>query len=291
MAGLKDIRNRIASVKSTKQITSAMKMVAAAKLKKAQDRVLQIRPYADKMRDVLAEVSASLDKNHASKYGEVRKAEKVLVVLMASNRGLCGGFNSNICKRAMAHVKDAYPEQLAKGNVKFICLGKKAIDFVTKQGYEIVAQSEEIFDKLNYATAMAIVDPIMEDFVAGKYDKVDLIYNSFKNAASQEQKVEAFLPFTIEGGDNKKPSDYIFEPSVDCIVEDMIPKSMKIQFFKAVLDSFAAEQGARMTAMHQATDNATELIKTLTLMYNKARQAAITNELSEITSGAEALKG
>ncbi len=291
MAGLKDIRNRIASVKSTKQITSAMKMVAAAKLKKAQDRVLQIRPYADKMRDVLAEVSASLDKNHASKYGEVRKVENVLVVLMASNRGLCGGFNSNICKKAMAYVREAYPQQLAKGNVKFICLGKKAIDFVTKQGLEVVAQSEEIFEKLNYATAMEIADPIMEDFVAGKYDKVDLIYNSFKNAASQEQKVEAFLPFTIEGDENQKHSDYIFEPSVDCIVEDMIPKSMKIQFFKSVLDSFAAEQGARMTAMHQATDNATELIKTLTLMYNKARQAAITNELSEITSGAEALKG
>ncbi len=291
MAGLKDIRNRISSVKSTKQITSAMKMVAAAKLKKAQDRVLQIRPYADKMRDVLAEVSSSLDKNHASKYGEVRKIENVLIVLMASNRGLCGGFNSNICKKAMAHVKETYPQQLAKGNVKFVCLGKKSIDFIAKQQYEIVASSEEIFDKLNFASSAEISEQIMTDFVAGKYDKVELVYNSFKNAASQEQKVEAFLPFTIEAGENTKPSDYIFEPSVDSIVEDMIPKSMKTQFFKAVLDSFAAEQGARMTAMHQATDNATELIKSLTLMYNKARQAAITNELSEITSGAEALKG
>ncbi|MBQ4009186.1 MAG: ATP synthase F1 subunit gamma [Bacteroidales bacterium] len=291
MAGLKDIRNRISSVKSTKQITSAMKMVAAAKLKKAQDRVLQIRPYADKMRDVLAEVSSSLDKNHASCYGEVRKVEKVLVVLMASNRGLCGGFNSNICKKAMAHVKENYPAQLEKGNVKFICLGKKAYDFILKQKFEIVAHSEEIFDKLNFATAAEIAEPIMKDFVDGKYDKVDLVYNSFKNAASQELKIEPFLPFTIEAGEGAKKSDYIFEPTVDKIVDDMIPKSMKIQFFKSVLDSFAAEQGARMTAMHQATDNATELIKTLTLMYNKARQAAITNELSEITSGAEALKG
>lgn len=291
MAGLKDIRNRISSVKSTKQITSAMKMVAAAKLKKAQDRVLQIRPYADKMRDVLAEVSASLDKNHASEYGEVRKVESVLIVLMASNRGLCGGFNSNICKRAMAHIRANYPQQLASGKLKFICLGKKAIDFVVKQGYEIVMQSEEIFDKLDFATATSISSQILDGLVAGKYDKVELIYNSFKNAATQEQKVENFLPFTIEASENSKPSDYIFEPSVDVIVDNMIPKSLKIQFFKAVLDSFAAEQGARMTAMHQATDNATELIKTLTLMYNKARQAAITNELSEITSGAEALKG
>ncbi|MCF0206567.1 MAG: ATP synthase F1 subunit gamma [Bacteroidales bacterium] len=291
MAGLKDIRNRISSVSSTKQITSAMKMVAAAKLKKAQDRVLQMRPYADKMRDVLSEVSASLDKNHASQYGEIRKVESVLIVVIASNRGLCGGFNANICRLAMAHVKENYPKQLANGKVKFMCFGKKAIDFVTKQGYDIVASSEHIFDNLEFATASEFAEQAMNEFVNGKYDKVEIVYNSFKNAASQVQKVEAFLPFTIEANENSKKSDYIFEPTVDEIVEIMIPKALKIQFYKAILDSFAAEQGARMTAMHQATDNATELIKTLTLMYNKARQAAITNELSEITSGAEALKG
>lgn len=290
MAGLKEIRIRIASVNSTRQITSAMKMVSAAKLKKAQDKVLQIRPYADKMRDVLAEVSASLTENHSSKYSQERPLKNVLIVVIASNRGLCGSFNANVCKRATQLVNETYQKLFNNGGVKFIGIGKKAIDYIRKQGYDMVMENEEIFDKLTFANTTAIAEQIMEDFVNGKYDKVEIVYNSFKNAAVHVQKVETFLPITIEAGEGKQ-SDYIFEPSVDSIVDEMIPKSLKIQFNKVLLDSFAAEHGARMTAMHQATDNATELVKSLTLKYNKARQTAITNEIIEITSGANALNG
>ncbi|HNQ67028.1 MAG TPA: ATP synthase F1 subunit gamma [Bacteroidales bacterium] len=291
MAGLKDIRNRITSVKSTRQITSAMKMVSAAKLKKAQDRVIQIRPYATKLKEVLTEVSSSLDKNHAGIFNENRKTENVLIVLMASNRGLCGAFNSNICKKSIQHIKDNYSALAENNKVKFYCIGKKAVDFIKKTEFEIIDTGNEIFDDLKFANTNIIAGKLMKHFKDKTFDKIDIVYNSFKNAAVHDQKVETFLPMSLEIEERANPSEYIFEPGVDKIIEEMIPKSLKIQLFRSILDSNAAEHGARMTAMHQATDNASELIKDLTLMYNKARQAAITSEILEITSGAEALKG
>ncbi|PLX09592.1 MAG: ATP synthase F1 subunit gamma [Marinilabiliales bacterium] len=290
MAGLKDIRNRIASVKSTRQITSAMKMVSAAKLKKAQDRVIQIRPYANKLTEVLAEVSSGLDKDHKGVYNVERPVESVLLVLLTSNRGLCGAFNANICKKAIHHVEEKYSD-LPKESIKFLCIGKKANDFIKKQGFEIIKSGNEIFDDLTFENSVVLSKFIMDEFKNETFDKVELIYNSFKNAAVHYQIVEPFLPMEIKVEDRDHPSEYIFEPDMELIIEEMVPKSLRVQFFKVILDSNAAEHGARMTAMHQATDNATELIKHLTLMYNKARQAAITNEILEITSGANALKG
>lgn len=290
MAGLKDIRNRIASVKSTRQITSAMKMVSAAKLKKAQDRITQIKPYAAKLVQVLLEVSSSLDKEHKGIFNENRIPENILIILMASNRGLCGAFNSNICKAAIAHIQEKYPEQLKNNKVKFLCIGKKANDFIKKQKFEIIKSADYLYDKLNFENTSQIADYLMQLFVEQKFDKIDLVYNSFKNAAIQVQVIEQFLPMTIEHQQRTNPSEYIFEPNLTEIIEEVIPKALRIQFFKAVLDTNAAEHGARMTAMHQATDNATNMIHELTLEYNKARQAAITNEILEIVSGAEALK-
>jgi F-type H+-transporting ATPase subunit gamma len=290
MAGLKDIRNRIVSVKSTRQITSAMKMVSAAKLKKAQDRVVQIRPYANKLKDVLAEVSSGLDKNHKGIYNTQRKVEKVLIVLIASNRGLCGAFNANICKKAYSVINEKYSD-LSVEQIKFVCIGKKANDYVKKLGYEIVLSGNELFDNLSFESSVYYSTYLMEEFKKENFDKIELVYNSFKNAAVHQQIAEPFLPMQIEAEERDNPSEYIFEPDMEKIMEEMIPKALRIQFFKAVIDSNAAEHGARMTAMHQATDNATELIKELTLIYNKARQAAITNEILEITSGAEALNG
>ncbi len=290
MAGLKDIRNRIASVKSTRQITSAMKMVSAAKLKRAQDRVVQIRPYANKLKDVLTEVSSGLDKNHKGVYTVQRPVENVLIVLVASNRGLCGAFNANACKMAITHVDEHY-SYLPKEKIKFFCIGKKANEFISGQGYTIVKEANAIFDDLTFENTVELSKYLMSGFVAGDFDKIDLIYNSFKNAAVQYQVVETFLPMEIKSEERSLPSEYIFEPDMHTIVDEMIPKSLRVQLFKIIIDSNAAEHGARMTAMHQATDNASELIKDLTLMYNKARQTSITNEILEITSGANALKG
>lgn len=291
MAGLKDIRNRIASVKSTRQITSAMKMVSAAKLKKAQDKVLQIRPYSQKLQEVLLELSSNLDKTHKNIFINQTEAKSILIVLMASNRGLCGAFNANICKKAVQYVHENYDEQARQNKVKFLCIGKKATDFIKKSNFEIYKSEFEIFDNLNYDSTNIISEELMKIFANGEFDKIDLVYNSFKNAAVHEQTIETFLPMAIEVQERIHPSDYIFEPSIAKILDEMLPKSLKIQLFKTILDSNAAEHGARMTAMHQATDNASEMIKDLTLMYNKARQASITNEILEITSGAEALKG
>ncbi len=290
MAGLKDIRNRISSVKSTRQITSAMKMVSAAKLKKAQDRVIQIRPYANKLKEVLIEVSSGLDKDHKGIFSVNRPIENVLIVLLTSNRGLCGAFNANVCKNAVSYITDNY-SKFPKENIKFFCIGRKANEFVRKLGYEIVKSGNEIYNDLTFDNSVSFSHFIMEEFKKGTYDKVDIVYNSFKNAAIHYQIVESFLPMELKIEERDNPSEYIFEPDMESIIEEMIPKSLRIQLFKVILDSNAAEHGARMTAMHQATDNATELIKDLTLMYNKARQAAITNEILEITSGANALKG
>ena len=291
MAGLKEIRIRIASVKTTRQVTSAMKMVSAAKLKKAQDAILQIRPYADKLHDILISLSTSLE-NVDSVYTQNRTPKKVLILLITSNRGLCGGFNSNISKKTIEHVNSKYSKQLQLGNVDFIGIGKQGRRQLKHRGIKIDGDKDKIFDTLTFENVSEIAQETMNSFADGSYDRIDLVYNQFKNAAMQIQTAEQFLP--VEVKENKVDNtnyDFIYEPSKENIIKELIPRSLKIQFYKALLDSHAAEHGARMTAMHQATDNATELLKDLTLKYNKARQATITNEILEIVSGAEALKG
>ncbi len=293
MANLKEIRTRITSVKTTRQVTSAMKMVSAAKLKKAQDAILQIRPYAEKLSELLSSLGAALDKNTDSVYTAQRDPEKVLIVLISSNRGLCGGFNSNITKLAISIAKTTYNQQLKSGNLDFLVIGKQGGKILQSYHFEVHAEKNQLFENLDFDHVSIEVQSLMNDFVTGKYDRVELVYNKFINAATQEQISEQFLPVLPATPDKKKRNniDYIFEPSVEQIVEEMIPRSLKIQFYKALLDSHAAEHGARMTAMHKATDNATELINELTLNFNKARQAAITNAILEVTNGAEALNG
>lgn len=293
MANLKEIRTRITSVKTTRQVTSAMKMVSAAKLKKAQDAILQIRPYAEKLSDLLSSLSSALDNTADSVFTVQRNPEKVLIVLISSNRGLCGGFNSYITKKAILLAKTKYKNQLNAGKLDFIVIGKQAGKIL--RSYQIKVQGEKnyLFDNLTFDNVSGEVKAIMADFVSGKYDRVELVYNKFINAASQELVNEQFLPVlpAVSDNQNRNNTDYIYEPSLENIVEELIPRSLAIQFYKALLDSHAAEHGARMTAMHKATDNASELIDELTLTFNKARQAAITNAILEVTNGAEALNG
>lgn len=292
MAGLKEIRTRIASIKTTRQVTSAMKMVSAAKLKRAQDAILQIRPYADKLFQVLASLSSSLGNAEDSVYTKSREPEKILIVLIASNRGLCGSFSMNIVKKAVELVHTKYSLQYQLGDVEFFCIGKQAEKQVKLRGMNVVENHHELFDHLDFEHVYQLAEHVMKTFAGGKYDRVELVYNQFLNAAMQIQAAEQFLPIQMEEEKGESQFyDYIFEPSREYIVQELIPRSLRIQFYKALLDSHAAEHGARMTAMHQATDNATELLKDLTLQYNKERQAAITNEILEIVSGAEALKG
>ncbi|MGR7812828.1 ATP synthase F1 subunit gamma [Lacinutrix undariae] len=283
MANLKEIRNRITSVSSTMQITSAMKMVSAAKLKKAQDAITAMRPYSDKLTELLQSLSATLDENSGSKYSEQREVKKVLIVAITSNRGLCGAFNSNIIK-AVNRLTTSYPNQ----DVSYIAVGKKAADAFKKTN-NVIANRSDIFDDLTFDNVAALAELLMEKFVAGEFDKIEIVYNKFKNAATQEVMTEQFLPIVPVELDENVNLDYIFEPSKLEIVEQLIPKSLKTQLYKGIRDSFASEHGARMTAMHKATDNATELRDQLKLTYNKARQAAITNEILEIVGGAEAL--
>ncbi len=288
MANLKEIRNRISSVSSTMQITSAMKMVSAAKLKKAQDAITTMRPYADKQTELLQSLSATLDGDIGSDYTADREVKKVLLVAISSNRGLAGAFNSNIVKSSLSLINETY-----KGKqVDFFTLGKKANDVLNKE-QTIIENNIEIFDYLTYENNSQIAQKLMNLFTDGTYDKIILIYNKFKNAATQIIMNEQFLPIVSnqELDEKVEVSDYIFEPSKEKIVEELIPKSLKMQLFKALRDSSASEHGARMTAMHKATDNATELRDALTLQYNKARQASITNEILEIVGGAEALAG
>lgn len=284
MANLKEIRNRISSVSSTMQITSAMKMVSAAKLKKAQDAITAMRPYSNKLTELLQNLSATLDADSGSKYSEQREINKILVVVVTSNRGLCGAFNSNIIKQVNSLITDTYVGK----DVSVLAIGKKANDAFAKKDI-VIANESNIFDDLTFDNAAQIAEMLMTKFVEGKYDKVELVYNRFKNAATQIVMNEQFLPILPVESDAVVNLDYIFEPSKEQIVETLIPKSLKTQLFKAIRDSFAAEHGARMTAMHKATDNATELRDQLKLTYNKARQAAITNEILEIVGGAEAL--
>ena len=284
MANLKEIRNRIASVSSTMQITSAMKMVSAAKLKKAQDAITAMRPYADKLTELLQNLSATLDADSGSKFSEQRDVKNVLIVAITSNRGLCGAFNSNIIKQANV-VAERYD-----ANVSVLAIGKKANDALSKN-LEVVSNQSSVYDDLTFDNVAEIAELLMEQFESKAVDKIEIIYNKFKNAATQEIMTEQFLPIEPLEGDTNTNLDYIFEPSKEEIVETLIPKSLKTQLFKAIRDSFASEHGARMTAMHKATDNATELRDQLKLTYNKARQAAITNEILEIVGGAEALNG
>ena len=284
MANLKEIRNRIASVSSTMQITSAMKMVSAAKLKKAQDAITAMRPYANKLTELLQSLSATLDADSGSKFADQREVNKVLVVAITSNRGLCGAFNSNIIKESMRLANEDYANQ----EVSFLVIGKKANDALSKQ-YNVIDNKSDVYDDLTFDNVAEIAELLMDKFVDGDFDKIELVYNKFKNAATQIIMTEQFLPIVPVGDDVNVNLDYIFEPSKIEIVETLIPKSLKTQLYKGIRDSYASEHGARMTAMHKATDNATDLRDQLKLTYNKARQAAITNEILEIVGGAEAL--
>ena len=287
MANLKEIRLRITSVGSTMQITSAMKMVSAAKLKRAQDAIIQMRPYANKLTELLKNLSASLDSSDGGVYTQEREIKNVLLVTVTSNRGLCGGFNAYIMKKAKALIN----EEFANAKVSILSIGKKSSEHFTKNGFNVSSTHDALFGDLTFDNVAEVAEGIMEQFVEGDYDKVVLVYNQFKNAATQIIMTENFLPVQAAVNDLEVVDDYIFEPNKQEIVEQLIPKSLKTQLFKAVLDSHAAEHGARMTSMHKATDNASELKKELTLTYNKARQAAITNEILEIVGGAEALSG
>ncbi|MDX1542848.1 MAG: ATP synthase F1 subunit gamma [Christiangramia sp.] len=286
MANLKELRSRITSVSSTMQITSAMKMVSAAKLSRAQDAITSMRPYAEKLTQLLQDLSATLDDDSGSKYAEEREVKKVLIVAISSNKGLAGAFNTNIIKKVKSKIQEEYQGK----EVEVLTLGKKAND-ILKKSYDVYKNNNGIFDELTFENVSEIADDLMEKFVEGKYDKIDIVYNQFKNAATQIVMDEQFLPIQTFEGESNKQLDYIFEPSKLEIVKDLIPKSLKMQLFKALRDSFAAEHGARMTAMHKATDNAKELRDDLKLSYNKARQASITNEILEIVGGAEALNG
>ncbi|WP_298901066.1 ATP synthase F1 subunit gamma [uncultured Psychroserpens sp.] len=284
MANLKEIRNRISSVSSTMQITSAMKMVSAAKLKKAQDAITAMRPYSDKLTELLQSLSATLDGDSGSKFATQREVKKVLIVAITSNRGLAGAFNSNIIKEVTNLTNDTYANQ----EVSYLAIGKKANDAFKKTD-RVIANKSEVFDELTFDNVAEIAEMLMDKFVEGDFDKIEIVYNKFKNAATQIVMTEQFLPIVPMEGETNTNTDYIFEPSKVEIVEQLIPKSLKTQLYKSVRDSFASEHGARMTAMHKATDNATELRDQLKLTYNKARQAAITNEILEIVGGAEAL--
>ena len=287
MANLKEIRNRITSIKSTMQITSAMKMVSAAKLKKAQDAIVAMRPYSSKLTELLQNLSATLDGDSGGAFAIQREVSRVLLVVVTSNRGLCGGFNSSITKETVRTIKETYKNV----SVDLLTIGKKGGDILGKS-YNIIEKRNDIFDDLTFNNVAIIAEKLMEMYVDGSYDKIELVYNQFKNAATQIPQVEQYLPIKpVEvSATATSNSDYIFEPSKVEIVEALIPKALKTQLYKALRDSFASEHGARMTAMHKATDNAKDLRDDLLLTYNKARQAAITNEILEIVGGAEALK-
>ena len=293
MPNLKEVRNRITSVGSTMQITSAMKMVSAAKLKRAQDAITQMRPYAEKLQEILQNVSSSLDTSENA-FARTGSAKNILLIAISSNRGLAGGFNANVIKKTWNLIKEDY-----KGhNVSVMTIGKKANDAFKRtdhsiHGTDLPHNLNEVFDNLTYDTVAPIAEKVMESFAGRQFDKVVLVYNQFKNAAVQVVQAEQFLPIaaTAAQGGGSSSTDYIFEPSKEFIVSDLIPRSLKTQFYKALLDSHASEHGARMTAMHKATDNAKEMLRNLKISYNKARQTAITTEILEIVAGAEALNG
>ncbi len=293
MANLKEVKSRIQSVTSTQQITKAMKMVAAAKLRRAQDNIIKMRPYAQKLASLLQNLSAQQEDNdQGSNYGVVREEKNILLIPVTSDKGLCGAFNSNVFKAVTRHIQENYREQFEKGQVTVMPIGKKAFDYYRKRDYNIISDYWNMFSPVSFEKSTEASEFAMEQFLAGKFDRVDIIYNEFKNVATQIMRTEQFLPVKPVEADEESTKfevDYIFQPSKEEIIEEMIPKSLKIQLYKAILDSNAAEHGARMTAMDQATDNAGELLKELKLTYNRTRQAAITKEILEIVAGAEAL--
>ncbi len=290
MATLREIRQRISGVKSTQKITKAMKMVAAAKLRRATDAIIAARPYARKMQELLSYLSGQVDVTKYPQF-EAREVKAVAIVIVTADRGLCGAFNSNIIKAAVNHINTNYAEMNKAGKVKLICVGKKGYDFFSKRHYEVIAKHTGVFNQMNFNTAKTIVNEVVEGFVKGEYDKVEIISNEFKNAVQQKLTIGQFLPVVQQQSDKKaQQTDYIFEPASDEIVSVLVPKHLNFQIWRVLLDSNAAEHGARMSAMENASTNARDLIKVLQLTYNKARQAAITKELLEIVAGAEALK-
>ena len=295
MANLKAIRVRLSSVKSTRQITSAMKMVAAAKLRKAQDAIVQLRPYADKLNEIQAGLSAALRDTEIENIYAGRKTGngRVLLVIMTSNKGLCGAFNANVIREARRLMSEKYGDQSRRGDLAVVTVGKKAHDAMKKLKCNILADNSDLYTGLSFDRVAALADRLMQLYISKEYDTIEIIYNKFKNAAVQKLTEEVYLPVRMSSPEDGKTAtaDYMYEPDQVSIVSELIPKTLRTQLYRALLDSFAAEQGARMTAMHQATDNATDLIRDLTLQYNKARQASITNQLLEVVSGAEALNG
>lgn len=293
MAGLKEIRTRIVSVKSTRQITSAMKMVAAAKLRKAQDRIINLRPYVNKLDEVLTCLTSLEEGNVENRYTEKRELNRILLVMITSNRGLCGAFNASVTRQAMSLAYNTYREFFQAGNLHFMAIGKKGNELLRIKKFPIVNTNHEIFDALTFEHVVPIADQLIQQFLEGEYDRIEFVYNHFKNAAVQLLTQEQFLPIPLETKEDpvSQHVDYIFEPDRPSLIESLMPRWLRIHLYKAILDSYVAEQGARMTAMHMATDNATELLRELTLHYNKARQATITKEILEIVGGAEALRG
>jgi len=287
MGGLKEVRERITSVSSTRQITSAMKMVSAAKLRRAQDAVTRMRPYASKLKEILENLSATIEASEGGAYSVEREVKTVLMVVISSNRGLCGGFNANISKAVLKAIASDFEGK----EIKVIAIGKKAGEFMKRRGYDVIESYNDVFENLSYELIAPIAEQIMQGYTNGTYDRVEIFYNQFVNAASQLTIREQYLPVAPPQVVTKATTDYIFEPEKVKIVLDLIPRSLKTQLYKGVLDSHASEHGARMTAMHKATDNATDMLKQLKLTYNKARQASITNEILEIVGGAAALEG
>lgn len=284
MANLKELRNRIASVSSTMQITSAMKMVSAAKLKRAQDAITQMRPYAEKLEEILMNVSATLDASEGVYSRKSEEVKKVLLVTISSNRGLAGAFNANVMKKVLGTISNN-----PQVEYHVLAIGKKVYDLLRRRGIKVTGEHNSIYDDLGFDVVSSIADDLMELFAKGEYDEVYLVYNQFVNAAIQKVQFEQMLPVREIKNEQESSADYIYEPEKEEILTDLIPKSLRTQLYKAVLDSYASEHGARMTAMHKATDNAKDLNRALKLDYNKARQAAITNEILEIVGGAEAL--
>lgn len=292
MAGLKEIRVRIASVKSTQKITSAMKMVAAARLRKSQEKITRLRPYADKLGQVLHSIQKALEGDIKSELIRTREPEKVLIILVTSNRGLCGAFNVNALKEATRVVREKYSNQDKNKKVSYFAIGKKGADSLKSWHLKTEGINTEIFDDLTFKNTTELAEHFMQLFTDGTYDRIEVVYNQFKNAAIQHVVTETFLPlsFEEEQKDTGPVLDYIIEPNSEYLIQELIPKSLKIKMFKIIIDSFTSEHGARMTAMHQATDNASDLIRELSLHYNKARQSAITKEILDIVGGAEALR-
>jgi F-type H+-transporting ATPase subunit gamma len=298
MANLKEIRTRISSITSTRQITSAMKMVSAAKLRRAQDAIIQLRPYAKKLDELLSNLIVSAESVHTSNL--IKKVENdinnILIIIITSNKGLCGSFNSNIVKTALNHAENKYPTHFKENKVFFYIIGKKGYDQLKNRKINIYGTNNDILNHLNYYNSLSISEKLIEDYLSQKFDIIEVVYNQFKNAAVQTVTIEQLLPIDFSNTEKKESTiniteNFILEPSKEYIIQKLLPKFIRIKFYKNLLDSVTSEHGARMTAMHQATDNANELLRELVLSYNKARQAAITKEIIEIVGGAEALKG